>query len=265
MTEKAAHWILKGSAHDAELLRLHALEEVFDEHTCRLLREKIGVQVGWRCLELGAGAGSIARWLAERIGSSGSVVAADINCRFLTDVPPNVEVRELDAAVADFGTEEFDLVHHRSVLAFVSGRDEALARLVTSLRPGGWLLSEEALNNEYVVAGDSDDKLLARFFDGLRAILDAAGTDRLFAARLRFALKDLSLADVGHEGSVRIAQGGDQRSDIYWPAVDGLRSQLRTVGRFADDEIDRLRELLRDSNSRWVSATLMSAWGRRPG
>jgi hypothetical protein len=52
---------------------------------------------------------------------------------------------------------------------------------------------------------------------------------------------------------------------FYWPAVDGLRSQLRTVGRFADDEIDRLRELLRDSNSRWVSATLMSAWGRRPG
>lgn len=65
VTEKPAHWIMKDSAHDAELLRLHALEGVFDEHTCRLLDERIGVQTGWRYLELGAGAGSIARWLAD--------------------------------------------------------------------------------------------------------------------------------------------------------------------------------------------------------
>ena len=36
-------------------------------------------------LEIGAGGGSIARWLAERVGPTGSVLATDIDPRF---IPP---------------------------------------------------------------------------------------------------------------------------------------------------------------------------------
>jgi ubiquinone/menaquinone biosynthesis C-methylase UbiE len=42
----------------------------------------IGVTDGWICLEVGAGAGSIARWLARRVGPTGSVVATDLDTRF---------------------------------------------------------------------------------------------------------------------------------------------------------------------------------------
>ena len=42
----------------------------------------------------------------------------------------------------------------------------------------------------------------SRFFDGLRAILDASGTHRLFAARLPFALNDLGLPHTLTTGSV---------------------------------------------------------------
>lgn len=265
MAEKTSHWVGNEFAHDAELLRLQAVERVFDEHTCWLLSERVGVQVGWRCLELGAGAGSIARWLAKQVGPLGSVVAADINCRFLTDLPPNVEVRELDAAVADFGVGEFDVVHHRAVLAYVTGRDKVLARLAASLRPGGWLLSEEGLWRECVIAGDSDDRLLARFLAWFHPMLKAAGTDLLFGAQLRFAFNDLGLLDVGHDGCSKVAEGGDDASGIYWPLVDGLRSSLLTIGGFEEEELGRLVEMLRNPKSRWVTVTVMSAWGRRSG
>ena len=38
-------------------------------------RRRSGVQAGWRCLEVGAGRGSMAVWLAERVGPRGGVVA----------------------------------------------------------------------------------------------------------------------------------------------------------------------------------------------
>lgn len=66
---------------DAELARLKLLEEVSDPQTIRCL-EAVGVGAGWRCLEVGAGAGSVTRWLAARVGASGNVVAADLDPRF---------------------------------------------------------------------------------------------------------------------------------------------------------------------------------------
>jgi cyclopropane fatty-acyl-phospholipid synthase-like methyltransferase len=59
---------------DRELLhesqRLHFLEAGLDPVTVACF-ETIGVAPGWRCLEVGAGAGSMARWLAQRVGPSG--------------------------------------------------------------------------------------------------------------------------------------------------------------------------------------------------
>ena len=49
------------SEHD----RLLAMAEVADRSTVRVLQD-LGVDPQWRCLEVGAGAGTIASWLAER-------------------------------------------------------------------------------------------------------------------------------------------------------------------------------------------------------
>ena len=63
-----------------ELARLRLIEQEIDSITIRHLTT-VGVGEGWRCLEVGAGAGSIARWLAERVGPTGAVVAVDIMFR----------------------------------------------------------------------------------------------------------------------------------------------------------------------------------------
>jgi len=46
--------------------------------------------------QVGARRGSIARWLAERVGPRGSVLATDLDTRFLADLPTGVRVRRLD-------------------------------------------------------------------------------------------------------------------------------------------------------------------------
>ena len=57
----------------------------------------LGVQSGWRCLELGCGNGSISRKLAELVSPGGHVVASDIDVTFLSGLQaPNLEVRRID-------------------------------------------------------------------------------------------------------------------------------------------------------------------------
>ncbi|HEV7862213.1 MAG TPA: SAM-dependent methyltransferase, partial [Acidimicrobiia bacterium] len=52
--------------------RLTLLESLLDQSTISRLAS-LGVDAGWRCLELGAGAGSIARWLCNAVGATGMV------------------------------------------------------------------------------------------------------------------------------------------------------------------------------------------------
>ena len=70
--------------------RLGLLERIFDPLSRR--RREL-VQPGWRCLEVGAGRGSMAVWLAERVGDHGHVVATDIDLTYLKRLNvPNLEV-----------------------------------------------------------------------------------------------------------------------------------------------------------------------------
>ena len=62
--------------------RLGLLEECFDATTFRRLTH-LGVSLGWQCLEVGGGAGSVAQWLCSRVGSAGQVIATDLDTRFL--------------------------------------------------------------------------------------------------------------------------------------------------------------------------------------
>ena len=63
-------------------MRFAGLEVTFDPSTIRYLTG-VGVAEGWACWEIGAGGGSIARWLAEQVGPTGSVLATDIDPRFI--------------------------------------------------------------------------------------------------------------------------------------------------------------------------------------
>ena len=133
-----------GDARDsAELERLRAIEAIFDPASHHTLGST-GIQCGWRCLEVGAGAGSIARWLAERVGAEGDVVALDVNTRFLKE-PGNerINVVEGDVCKLELEAEQFNLVHARYVLIHLADYPRALAAMVRCVKPGGWLVLEE--------------------------------------------------------------------------------------------------------------------------
>lgn len=93
--------------------RLAFREAVLDPGTIRHL-EVLAVADGWRCLEVGAGGGSIAEWLCQRVGQAGGVVATDLKTKFLEAIgEPNLEVRRHNIATDELEEASFDLVHTR--------------------------------------------------------------------------------------------------------------------------------------------------------
>src|SRR5690348_11497571 len=101
---------------DFERERLRLLGQLMNPMTTGRLH-RLGVRRGWRCLEVGAGDGSIAAWLAKQVGASGRVVATDIDPRFLAGLEVGgVEVRRHDVTRDLLETGHYDLVHCRALL-----------------------------------------------------------------------------------------------------------------------------------------------------
>ena len=126
-----------------ELERLRMIERVSDPASRRRLLA-IGLQAGWRCLEVGPGAGSIMTWMGEAVGPTGQVVAVDLNPKFLSEAErPNVSVVRADIRTTQLPRQSFDVVHARYVLIHLPDYEEALTKMFDSLKPGGCLVLEE--------------------------------------------------------------------------------------------------------------------------
>ena len=73
-------YLLTNAAAETEV-RFDGLAATFDPLTIGHLSSL--VRPGARCLELGAGGGSIARWMAGAVGPTGRVVATDLDVRWI--------------------------------------------------------------------------------------------------------------------------------------------------------------------------------------
>src|SRR3954464_13396744 len=81
MTDGADRYLFDNTARQAGD-RFGALGSLFDPVTFRHLDE-LGIEPGQRCWEVGAGGGSVVRWMADRVGPSGFVWATDLDVQWL--------------------------------------------------------------------------------------------------------------------------------------------------------------------------------------
>lgn len=62
-----SEYVFQQVENQRELERLRMIEEVFDPASRKRL-PGAGLQSGWRCLEVGPGAGSVMTWMGEVVG-----------------------------------------------------------------------------------------------------------------------------------------------------------------------------------------------------
>lgn len=253
------------NARAETVARFDALDETFDALTAQHLA-RVGVSPGWRCLELGAGSGSIASWLAAQVGPSGRVLATDIDIsRCRPSAVDQLEVRRHDLVTDELPSGPWDLIHERLVLQHVPARLEVLDRMVAALASGGWLLLED-FDTAEVRTTDRDgphQELIARVALAFNALLAARGGVSSFAANARRALMRRGLVDIGSSGHVSIATGGTGFARAIAANTRQVRDQLEASG-LSPAELDHFLEVCDDPDTLIGSPVLISTWGRRP-
>ncbi len=235
--------------------RLALLEECHDATSFRCAAA-LGVDHGWSCLDAGAGRGSFARWLAERVGAEGRVVAADIDVRLLADVAaPNLEVRQLDLVSDELPEAAFDFVHTRMVLMNIPARDEVLARLVRALRPGGVLMVEEEDVFPLALASGPYGEAWRAF----EAAMRSSGVDSEWARDLPARLAAAGLTDVEADVDVQLFCGDSPVARLW--SLTWLQARDRLAE--AAEILDRGREALADPAHWFYGPALVITWGYR--
>ncbi len=155
-----------------------AFERERDAATIRYF-EEIGVSSGWRCLEVGGGGGTITEWLCQRVGTTGHVVATDLDTQFLeVIVSPNIEVRRHNIVNDDLEIDCYDLVHARYVLLHLKEWEVVLKKLADSVKPGGWLFIEDPDLDEMMcdaATEDVDRAIIDRHFGAVRQMMSKFG------------------------------------------------------------------------------------------
>lgn len=267
MTNAHATNYLFDTGSDLGSQHMDYLAQMFDAHTFAIL-EPVAVRPGQRCLDLGAGGGSVTRWLADRVGPAGEVVAVDIDTTHLATGPGvTVHRHDINDGLPGPVAGPYDLIHARNTLAHLPRRDEIFAGLVDALAPGGWLVVGDPTGRPLTVlsAHSAQDVAVWQRIQHLShdVVSPAGGIDFDWAHRINDAMAAAGLSDVYGIEISQTVDGGSPGALLHEILNLQAHDHLLTAG--AEPwELERYRELTHDPRFRTWFYQLVYLRGRKP-
>ena len=252
--------------HSEAVDRHGQLPATLDEFTISRLIS-LGDLTGRRCLETGAGGGSIADWLARATGPTGRVLATDVNTRHLPPSPPyDVLVHDLESEPVPDGP--WDVIHARLVLLNLPGREAILRRLAAALAPGGALVVEdfETTFRKLVLAAPTPEaaQLVDRYHELLvERVLPAHGNDPTWAGCVPGAMLEAGLTGVDTVIEARSWPGGTAGALLIGANIAQAREDFLAAG-MTEAQLGELERLVADPRLLVRGHFTYSTIGRRP-
>ena len=250
-------------SHDlqGERQRLALMSELLDPTERRNIRQ-LGLAPGWRCLEVGCGNGSIARWLAIQVGHGGHVVASDLDTTYIAELKaPNLEVRQLDILRGPVEQGEYDLVVARALLHHLVNPRLALEWMMSALKPGGLLLITEP---DMLPATVTEPGVVRKFWHGWFRWAAAAGIDYFIGSKIAPMLDELGAEQISAAGETALFNGGSPWATYWVDTVRELRPKLIEHGRVADEILTDFQVHFKDPHY-WTSViTFVATSARKP-
>lgn len=244
--------------------RFTALSALFDPSTFRHLTA-VGLGPGWRVWEVGAGGPTVPAWLAARVRPAGRVLATDIDTTWLDGVG-GCEVRRHDVSTEPPPDGPFDLVHARLLLVHLPRRSQALAAMAAALRPGGWLVVQEADPElQPLVCPDEsgpEQRLANHLKTGFRTLLAQPGVDLAFGRTLPRRLRAAGLTDVAADAFFPMT--GPACNELERATVQQIRDRLVAAGLATTAEVDQHLAHVAAGRLDLATSPMVTAWGRRP-
>ncbi len=266
----ANNYLLAGGSAELERLRLQA--RVWEPEAETML-DRIGVQPGWKCIDLGCGAMGILGPLSRRVGSQGHVIGVDTDAKQLAAARDfihenkfdNVEILELDAYHTNMPYESFDFTHVRFVFAPV-GRDEELVREMLALtRPGGVVAIEEPDATSWNCY--PTHPAWARLKGAILSAFERGGGDFNAGQRTFGMLRHAGLDDIQIRAAVVALQDKHPYKRLPIQFATSLRKRILDAGILSESELDsalaECEQVADDPETIVLSFVVTQVWGRK--
>ena len=258
---------------EQEMARLRMQSDLFRGDAESML-DRIGVGLGWRCLDLCCGVGGITDLLSRRVGTDGSVIGADADPAKLAVARDwaaasglgNVGFEQADAFATGFPEASFDLVHTRFALSVIPNGKGILDHVLTLVRPGGIVFVEEA-NVRTMECAPPDpawDRALALAVETFARI----GADVHLGPKLYGMLRAIGLQDLRVRPCLHALRTGDPMMMHLPSTVESMREAILSTGMVTAAELEQLIERLRGHLSNpgtlTISYSMIQVAGKMP-
>ena len=212
---------------EGEQQRLALMSALLDPME-RALIDRLGVKSGWRCLELGAGNGSISKILAALVAPTGRAVASDIDVRYMADLKVDgLEVRRLDVMRDPIEDETYDLVVARALLHHLPDRQTALKRMISAVKPGGALLLIEP---DMLPSTVAEPASMQAFWQAWLKWAEQSAIDYFVGRKIPAWLNSLGMEGVAGEGHTAHFNGGSDWARYWGSTIRELEPSLLKSG-----------------------------------
>lgn len=240
----------------ADIDRLRVIQDAMDQFTQEVISTV--ASAGGRTLEIGAGAGSIARWLATR-DPEGMVEAVDITVENLQeDLPANLTVTEADISESSYPEAVFDLIHARFVLSHLPNRDAVVEKLSRWLRPGGHLVITDPYQ---LPPNTSPHKVVQKVLSAYANFVASGGMSLEWVRAVPSLLANVGLEDVTHYSRTTFLGGGP--ADRWAPLLEPYTEQLQAQG-VSEQELTEFFTALKDPQILDIPQIIITVTGRKP-
>lgn len=243
-----------------ERRRLELLEQCLDPITTRSL-DAIGVEAGWRCLELGGGGGSVTRMLCDRVGPAGRVAAVDLDTRFLEEIDAeNLDVHRQNVLTDGLPGDAYDLVHARMLLMHLPTREKFVDEMAAVLRPGGWLLVEDMDVFPFQTLADG---IWAEVWGTMINAFDTLNVAATLGRQLLGLFDRAGLEEVEPICEVPIFRGNTHFTEMFLTSIAQLGPLITALG-ITDEQLAELRRVFADPTQWFSGFAVYSVRGRAP-
>jgi hypothetical protein len=131
--------------------------------------------------------------------------------------------------------------------------------MVAALRPGGWILLEEADMGQPFGITSPEEPAVARYAEGSRQLIEKGGGDPYLGRKLPVLIREHGLTDTGVH-----ARYYHQTPQIAQALLGSVGETLVSQGAMQRAELDRVRDFVNDVGNLMYSPMMVAAWGRKP-
>jgi 2-polyprenyl-3-methyl-5-hydroxy-6-metoxy-1,4-benzoquinol methylase len=250
MAEYVWHHDLKGEAD-----RLRLMSDLLDPSSeFHLLRA--GVGIGWRCLEIGAGNGSLSQWLAQRVGPTGHVIASDIRTDLMEGIAGgNLEVRKFDVVHDEPSDAPYDLIAIRALLHHLPERRAVVSKVVRWLKPGGQLFIHEP---DFYPTWTVEPPSQKHFWEQFVRWAAAHQIDYYVGRKIPAWLQAEGMLNINSEGHAILYNGGSKFAEWWDYGIREVAGKLQTEGGISQATLDEFFTFYRDPTY-WTTTIAFTA------